>query len=866
MKKTEFLCKKFRPYAQLLFPNIKTLALIYMLTLVMLIREDIDSYVYNLLGDKMIYFYHLLLDNLLINIATALLCISIGITLCRLILRQNSYSWKLIISAFVIIYLMTDKNWVWAKICYFIDYKWLLITIFTSFIGCSLFHLILKIRKIPYFNWDKKHDKGFSVITKNNSMQDTGWEQYSENLIEKLVNTDIETESFAVGISGNWGSGKTTFLNTLKRKLDKRAYLVNFNPWSSDSTTQISNDFFNTLISSLTISSYNKRTVIRYANLLGQLDTFSTRTNIITSLLNNLDTSIKDAKDKVANIVASMSSPVVVVIDDLDRLDKTELMAVLRLVCVTANFKNLIFIVAYDKDYVSQMLKEVKGEEFLKKIFPLEICLPTFESYILSNHLYNELKICLGDNDWVKQLEYPIYNGALSYPISHYLPTFRDVKRFVNQFCLNVNSFIRTKQLTEINIRDLFYLELLHYYDFNAYQLILYHPKSLLKYVFNNHQRYALNYSRPNASIKENNTNNYDAKRIEILKKHKDGVEAILLVLFDTTEIDSDNLLRYPTNYAKYFSYRVNKNMISLAEFKIFLELQTKEEVTKKIKEFCQGEISKIASLKSHLISQKINTNNELQVYNISYALIELAQYGVIDYVTTFKNLFNKNKYNNIGITPTALFSAIKDQIGQKNKWVIIQKLLTALVKYTSFSISRDKQTTIYESVLSWEQLKQLAEENYKFAYGSLLKQCEQPESTHIHIENITRESSPFNEFLKMAVSFIYEETYDDESYTKTKKSLLIDNLIKIYSNINNESGLKQFFTQLEYKNDYEDNDPEWSQYNIKRNIESIFGNIDDFYSFIKVAFNNNIPNVNTHLKKLGLKEITETKKTTIKT
>lgn len=54
-----------------------------------------------------------------------------------------------------------------------------------------------------------------------------------------------------------------------------------------------------------------------------------------------------------------------VVIDDLDRLEGTELMAVLKLIRITANFKNLIFIVAYDKGFVANALKGVGGEEFL---------------------------------------------------------------------------------------------------------------------------------------------------------------------------------------------------------------------------------------------------------------------------------------------------------------------------------------------------------------------------------------------------------------------------------------------------------------------------------------------------------------------
>ena len=180
-------------------------------------------------------------------------------------------------------------------------------------------------------------------------MQDTGWQQYAVNLVGKILETDISRESFAVGIAGVWGSGKTTFLNAIREEFKGKVYLIDFNPWNSDSATQISNDFFKSLNSALTISSFQRRSIVQYAKLLSQLNTFGTQAKLVSSLFEVPETSIEEAKERVAGVIGSMPLPVVVLIDDLDRLDGAELMAVMRLIRVTANFKNLIFIVAYDK-------------------------------------------------------------------------------------------------------------------------------------------------------------------------------------------------------------------------------------------------------------------------------------------------------------------------------------------------------------------------------------------------------------------------------------------------------------------------------------------------------------------------------------
>ena len=623
-----------KPIGLLFVPNIKTIALLYILLMILLKKHNANAFFDNLFGDYLTAFYDLLSEDCVANVLTTFAIVAcVAYFSCR-ILKRKTYSWLTIACLFVVRYLLVDKEWKWAQSAIWIDYKWLVILVFVFFFACCTKLLIEKIQKTPRYRKANDEEIGFSVTTESDSMQDTGWQKYAENLAEKLLVTDITKESFAVGVSGIWGSGKTTFLNALENELKGKVYLVKFNPWNSDSAIQISDDFFKTLISNLTISSYQRRTITQYAKLLGELNAFGAHTKLVTSVLEDSLTPISDAKDRTEDVIGDMPLPVVVLIDDLDRLDGTELMAVLRLVRVTANFKNLIFVVAYDKDYVSQTLgkeKVAKGEEFLKKIFPLEVCLPAFESYVMANHLYEELKNCLKNEDLLKELEFRVYHGTARHKISYYLPTFRDVKRFVNQFSLNVNTFIRSGQIGEIDMTDFFTLELLHYYDFAAYQQIQNKPLSLLDYGYGIHNRYAYNY-RDIGSIKGvKSIEVKDVQRKLILDGFKDGVPDLLWALFGSSVIKGDNHLRFPTNFSKYFSYRINKDVISLEEFKKLLELNTKEEVSAKVKEYCRGEVSKRASLNYHLTSFVIDSKNEKQAFNAAYALLELAMYGGID-------------------------------------------------------------------------------------------------------------------------------------------------------------------------------------------------------------------------------------------
>lgn len=847
--------RKSKPIGLLFFPDIKTIVLVYVLVIALYFRQNIDTFVFSLVGEHMKSFYELLSKNVFANWLTVLFVILTGGIITYRVSRRKSYSWLIISCLFLLVFLLGDNYWEWAKTPFGFNYRWGMVCLLFAIVISALTILMGKIKITPRFVTEDKISKGFSVTTSSDAMQDTGWQQYAENLAAKLLMTNVSKESFAVGVTGVWGSGKTTFLDALKKELAEKVYLVEFNPWNSDSAGQISDDFFRSLMSKLTISSYQRRSVLQYAKLLGQVNALGSHTNVVTSLLEDSLTPVSDAKDKVANVIGSLPLPVVVLIDDLDRLDGSELMAVLRLVRVTANFKNLLFVVAYDKDYVTRSLlsEDVeKGDEFLKKIFPLEVCLPAFESFVLVNHLYSELKNCLDDERLLSRLEIRIFRGLVRHKISYYLPTFRDVKRFSNQFCLNVNSFIRAGKINEIDVVDFFTLELLHYYDFAAYQKIQYDPLSLLSYGFNIEKKNAFSYREIGSIRGVKGIEEKDEKRRKILEGFKDGVSDILYVLFGSTAVKGDNLLRYPTNFSKYFSYRINKDVISIEEFNQFLDLDTKEELAASVKEYCQGNVSRRESLAYHLTSLAIDSNNEKQAFNAAFALLELALYGGINPGATFKIMFDKSRYKDAGVIPQALIKATEDHIGQAGSWHIIQDILTSLVEFDFIDQTDDNGGYVeYASVLNISQLRSLANKNFLSALGN----------RKIAIQKITDEKSRFHKFLKNAVAEVSVELYDGEHENRESESLLIDTLMELYGVQDNKAGLKLFFENLNPETDDYVLEGDDFYYALNKNISSVFGHTyknKAFYDFIKTAFSAYIPDVNVQLKKFNLECIPE--------
>ncbi|MBK7684509.1 MAG: AAA family ATPase [Bacteroidetes bacterium] len=187
---------------------------------------------------------------------------------------------------------------------------------------------------------------------------------------------------FAIGINGAWGSGKTSFINLLKSKLKKEDLVeINFNPWNSNSPNAIIQDFFDTLQEGIRpFHSSLSRLLASYSKKLVKLNDNKTTQAILTSI-NTLfgDDSLNKLYDEINISLNKIDNKIIVYIDDLDRLDKDEIVEVIRLIRNTANFHNTYFIVSYDRAYVVNALKmhsSYSEYQYLEKIFQIEVTLP----------------------------------------------------------------------------------------------------------------------------------------------------------------------------------------------------------------------------------------------------------------------------------------------------------------------------------------------------------------------------------------------------------------------------------------------------------------------------------------------------------
>ena len=155
-----------------------------------------------------------------------------------------------------------------------------------------------------------------------------------------------------------WGHGKTSIFDLIKRNLNSGVIIVDYSPWYATNADNIIPSFFTSIVTATKNYSLRlSRELKKYAKLL-----FSVSDNVFNQSISNLfDVIVNKENDRLFNkieeLIKEINKKIVIFIDDLDRLQKDEIVQVVRLIRNAANFSNTVFVVAYDRAYIKMLLR-----------------------------------------------------------------------------------------------------------------------------------------------------------------------------------------------------------------------------------------------------------------------------------------------------------------------------------------------------------------------------------------------------------------------------------------------------------------------------------------------------------------------------
>jgi predicted KAP-like P-loop ATPase len=179
--------------------------------------------------------------------------------------------------------------------------------------------------------------------------------QYADQLVEVLQQVRQQTESSVLAVIGPWGSGKSSILNMVIGKVDKGPWAVaHFNPWIYSDQESLQHGFFTELRASMEDEAWKepKRAIGALGKAVAPFGKLSMLAGVpdasgMVSKLGELiagDASVTKTKALAEAALRDAGRPVLVVMDDLDRLTPDELLLTLKLVRLVGRLPNVYYL------------------------------------------------------------------------------------------------------------------------------------------------------------------------------------------------------------------------------------------------------------------------------------------------------------------------------------------------------------------------------------------------------------------------------------------------------------------------------------------------------------------------------------------
>jgi hypothetical protein len=288
-------------------------------------------------------------------------------------------------------------------------------------------------------------------------------------LVDHVLRID-SSEGLVVGVLGPWGSGKTSFVNLTRPAFKERdVVVIDYNPWMFSGADQLVASFFTELSAELKLRpglGEIGQSVGEYGEALegfgwlpvigAWIERGRALTKLFSAATRKNTEGVSARRARLTQALRKIERPIVVVLDDIDRLSTPEVRDVFKLVRLTASFPNIIYLVAFDRTRVESALTDetVSGRDYLEKILQLAVDLPAIREEALRTEALRSLQEASADADWYDAEDEAAWPDVWEEIVRPLLRHMRDVRRYA----LGVSGTVQLFN-GKIALSDIFALE-----------------------------------------------------------------------------------------------------------------------------------------------------------------------------------------------------------------------------------------------------------------------------------------------------------------------------------------------------------------------------------------------------------------------
>lgn len=182
---------------------------------------------------------------------------------------------------------------------------------------------------------------------------------------------------------------------------------------------------------------------------------------------------LRNLKCELNKLISERAKRLIIVIDDIDRLNQKEIKQMLQLVKINADFPNTVYLLPFEREIIEKNLEEqkgVSGKEYLEKIVQVDFDIPIVQKSRLYNFLLTQLDTIVRPvpgEIWDQTRWGNLFHSGFK----NLFNSLRDTKRFINSLRFNF-MLIQKEGSFELNPIDFIGLESIRVFAPEVYRVI----------------------------------------------------------------------------------------------------------------------------------------------------------------------------------------------------------------------------------------------------------------------------------------------------------------------------------------------------------------------------------------------------------